>query len=371
MTDISTININHETGSYDIQIGHDLLPSVARSLQEIAATGPVGIISNARINDLYGGVIRSTLNQAGYLTRTILIPEGEAFKTLASAEQVITALIAQGMERSGTILTLGGGVITDLGGFVASVLFRGVKLVHIPTTLLAMVDAAVGGKTGVNHKSGKNLIGSFYQPDLVLIDVDTLTTLDNRDRISGYAEMFKMGAIRDTNYLEFLVDNMATCLDSESGDVLIKAIARSCELKAEVVEADEKEGDLRRILNFGHTLGHAIEATLGYGTVRHGEAVILGMYGAGWLSNQVGELTKESWSKLSRMLKQIPLDLPLDKLDSTAIEKATRLDKKVANSQLHFVFLRELGEAHMQTGIPALMIKLAVDGIKEAWGGSS
>jgi len=371
MPDMSTININHETGSYDIQIGRDLLASVASSLSEIDASGPVGIISNARINDLYGGIIRSTLNQAGYVTRTILIPEGEAFKTLASAEQVISALISQGMERSGTILTLGGGVITDLGGFVASILYRGVKLVHIPTTLLSMVDAAVGGKTGVNHKSGKNLIGSFYQPDLVLLDVNTLSTLDSRDRISGYAEMFKMGAVRDTTYLDYLVKNMSSCLDAEPSEILITAVARSCELKAEVVEADEKEGDLRRILNFGHTLGHAIEATLGYGTVRHGEAVILGMWGAGWLSNQVGELKQESWSKLSRMLKQIPLDLPLDKLDPTAIEQATRLDKKVADSQLHFVLLRELGEAHMQTGIPALMIKLAVDGIKEAWGASS
>ncbi len=367
MAESRLLKISHQTGSYEIRIDQNLLPQVAELLLGISASGPVGIISNATVNDLHGGLIRDSLKSAGFVTRTILIPEGEEYKTLASAEQVISALIAQGMERSGTILTLGGGVVTDLGGFVASILYRGVKLVHVPTTLLAMVDAAVGGKTGVNHSSGKNLIGSFYQPDLVIMDVNTLETLQLRDRISGYAEMFKMGAIRDTSYLEFLVENMDVCLQSESSEVLIQAISRSCELKAEVVEADEKEADLRRILNFGHTLGHAIEATLGYGVVRHGEAVILGMYGGGWLSNQVGDLADEAWHKLSSMLTKIPLKISLKALDPDAIEQATRLDKKVANSQLSFVLLHRLGEAYMQTGVPTLMIKLAVDAIRGAW----
>ena len=367
MTKSSIIKITHQVGSYEIHVGQNMIDKVADLLSSVGASGPVGIISNATVNDLYGGGIRETLNQAGLVTRTILIPEGEEYKTLASAEQVMSALIAQGMERSGTILTLGGGVVTDLGGFVASILYRGVKLVHIPTTLLSMVDAAVGGKTGVNHSSGKNLIGSFYQPDLVIMDVNTLKTLQSRDRISGYAEMFKMGAIRDTDYLEFLVDNMDACLGTESSEVLIKAISRSCALKAQVVEADEKEADLRRILNFGHTLGHAIEFTLGYGVVRHGEAVILGMYGAGWLSNQVGDLSQKDWDKLSAMLIKIPLKLSLKSLNPEAIEQATRLDKKVANSQLNFVLLHRLGEAYMQSGIPALMIKLVVDAIKSAW----
>ncbi len=369
MSDSSTIKITHSTGSYEICVGRNLIRSVAELLSGINATGPVGIISNAKINDLYGGPIREAFKQADFVTRTILIPMGEEYKTLASAEQVMSALIAQGMERSGTILTLGGGVVTDLGGFVASILFRGVKLVHIPTTLLSMVDAAVGGKTGVNHSSGKNLIGSFYQPDLVIMDVETLKTLEIQDRISGYAEMFKMGVIRDTKYLKFLVDNMDACISPDSSDILIQAISRSCELKAAVVESDEKESDLRRILNFGHTLGHAIESTLGYGIVRHGEAVILGMYGAGWLSNQVGDLSSEDWDSLSTMLKRIPLQLPLKSLNPEAIEKATRLDKKVAKSQLNFVLLHGLGDAYVQPGIPMLMIKLAVDAIKTAWEG--
>jgi len=367
MDNYSAININHQLGSYEIRVGKRLLLSLGDYLYDLKASGPIGIISNATVNDLYGGVVRDSLKEAGYLTRTILIPEGEQYKTLASAEQVISALIAQGMERSGTIITLGGGVVTDLGGFVASVLFRGVKLIHIPTTLLSMVDAAVGGKTGVNHRSGKNLIGSFYQPELVVMDVETLESLQQRDRVSGYAEMFKMGAIRDTDYLEYLDANMDQCLADESSEVLVKAIVRSCELKAEVVEADEKEADLRRILNFGHTLGHAIETTLGYGVVRHGEAVILGMYGAGWLSNQVGELPEDQWNALGSMLTKIPMDIKLDTLDADAIEQATRLDKKVANSQLSFVLLDKLGSAHMQSGIPVLMIKLAVDALKKAW----
>ena len=369
MPDSSALTVTYKTGTYEIRVGRNLLDSVSELLTSVGASGPVGIISNAAVNDLYGGPIREALNQAGLVTRTILIPEGEEYKTLASAEQVMSALIAQGMERSGTILTLGGGVVTDLGGFVASILYRGVKLVHIPTTLLSMVDAAVGGKTGVNHSSGKNLIGSFYQPDLVIMDIKTLETLQVRDRISGYAEMFKMGVIRDTSYLEFLVDHMEACLAVDSGDILIQAITRSCELKAEVVEADEREADLRRILNFGHTLGHAIESTLGYGVVRHGEAVILGMFGAGWLSNQVGDLSMKDWDKLSAMLKSIPLELPLESLNPEAIEMATRLDKKVANSQLNFVLLHSLGDAYMQTGVPTLMLKLAVDAIRTAWEG--
>lgn len=369
MPEIAEVKVAYGSGEYKVLIGADILSSIAERLAGINALGPIGIVSNSHVNELYGGAIRAALNQAGFITRTILIPEGEEYKTLASAEQVISALISQGMERSGTIITLGGGVVTDLGGFVASVLYRGVKLVHIPTTLLSMVDAAVGGKTGVNHRSGKNLIGSFYQPALVLMDVNTLGTLDKRDIVSGYAEMFKMGAILDKNYLESLVDGMQEGLELSSSKALISAIARSCELKAEVVQADEKEADLRRILNFGHTLGHAIEATLGYGVIRHGEAVILGMYGAGWLSNQVGELSDDEWGRLAEMLIRFPLEFPMDNLSPEAIEKATRLDKKVANSELNFVLLRKLGEAHMQSGIPVLMIKLAVEAIRKAWEG--
>ncbi len=368
MTDPKRLKISHQTGSYEVLVGKNLLAQIGEYLRVIRATGPVGIITNNTVNELYGGVIRDHLRSVGLLTRTILIPDGEAYKTLASAEQVISALIAQGMERSGTILTLGGGVVTDLGGFVASVLFRGVKLVHIPTTLLSMVDAAVGGKTGVNHSSGKNLVGSFYQPDLVLMDIDTLKSLEDRDRVSGFAEMFKMGVIRDTAYLDFLMSNLLTLIEGSADEILITAIARSCALKAEVVEVDEKEADLRRILNFGHTLGHAIETTLGYGVIRHGEAVILGMYGAGWLSSQIGTLPQEDWNKLAAMLLKIPLDVPIESLDADAIEASTRKDKKVANSQLNFVLLNRLGEPQMQSGIPVLMIKLAVDALKKAWG---
>ncbi|MCF7823311.1 MAG: 3-dehydroquinate synthase [Candidatus Marinimicrobia bacterium] len=367
MPEIQRLELKHQLGKYDCLVGSDLLPRLPEFLQKINAAGPIGIITNKKVNDLYGDTLRTSLQTADYVTRTILIPDGEAYKTLATVEQALSALIAQGMERSGTIVTLGGGVSTDLGGFVASILFRGIKLVHIPTTLLAMVDASVGGKTGVNHSSGKNLIGSFYQPDLVLMDIDTLKSLAVRDRVSGYGEMFKMGAIRDAEYLEFLSTHMEALIEGIPDENLTKAIARSCALKAQVVEADEKESDLRRILNFGHTIGHAIETSLGYGEIRHGEAVILGMYAAGWLSNQVGNLSSSEWEKLAELLKRIPMKLNLDSLDPATIEKITRLDKKVANSQLNFVLLNKLGEAQIQVGIPILMIKLAVEAIKKAW----
>ena len=363
----TALKVKHQTGEYQVLVGSDLLSDLVEHLAGIQAVGPLGIITNSTVNDLYGDQIRETLRAAGFVTRTILVPDGEAFKTLASAEQLISALIAQGMERSGTILALGGGVITDLGGFVASILFRGVKLVHLPTTLLAMVDAAVGGKTGVNHIQGKNLIGSFYQPSLVLMDVDTLTSLDHRDRVSGFAEMLKMGIIRDPAYLDQLYSHREQYLSAAPGEELARAIAHSVELKAQVVEADEKEAALRRILNFGHTVGHAIETTLGYGVIRHGEAVILGMYAAGWLSHQLTGLSDAQWLRLSDILVAVPLKAPIQNLDSNAIELATRMDKKVANSDLYFVLLKEIGEPHMQSGIPSLMIKLAVDAIKKAW----
>ncbi len=367
MSEATHITIRHQTGNYDLHVGASLLTELPKLLESIEASGPVGIITNNKVNALYGAILRAGLKAAGVVTRTILIPDGEEYKTLASAEQVISALIAQGMERSGTIITLGGGVTTDLGGFVASTLYRGVKLVHIPTTLLAMVDAAVGGKTGVNHPSGKNLIGSFYQPELVVIDVNTLASLDYRDRVSGYAEMLKMGAIRDHEYLDLLVAKMDELLNSSTGEVWIQAITRSCELKAEVVEADEKEADLRRILNFGHTLGHALETTLGYGEIRHGEAVILGMYGAGWLSNQIGSLSDIEWQEFAQILLRIPFSVALESIDPSVIEQVTRLDKKMANAQLNFVLLKKLGEAEIKANIPVVMIKLAVDVLKNVW----
>lgn len=367
MSDLTRLKITHEIGQYECLIGSKLIENTAEYLKSVNASGPIGIITNNTVNELYGTALRDSLQSAGLVTRTILIPEGEAYKNLATVQQVMDALIAQGMERSGTIVTLGGGVTTDLGGFVAAILFRGVKLVHIPTTLLSMVDAAVGGKTGVNHKSGKNLIGSFYQPDLVLMDVNTLSSLDERDRVSGYAEMLKMGAICDIEYFNFLNENLDELINAEPGEKLVQAISRSCELKAEVVETDEKEAGLRRILNFGHTLGHAIETKLGYGKIRHGEAVILGMYGAGWLSNQAGDLNEDDWKVLADSLTSIPMKTLIEGLDPAEIEEITHLDKKVAHSQLHWVLLKQLGEHDIRPGIPSLMVRLAVEAINNAW----
>lgn len=361
------LTIRHTRGEYDILIGAGLLNDFVTQTAGIVGKGPVGILCNATVNELYAESLRQTFKQAGIVTRTILIPDGEEYKTLATAEQVITALIQQGIDRSSTIVTIGGGVTTDLGGFVASVLYRGIKLIHIPTTLLAMVDASVGGKTGVNHKSGKNLIGTFFQPDRVLMDTDTLESLTVRDRVAGFGEMLKMGAILDREYFEFLSMNMNDIIHPRNQRSVTRAILRSCELKAQVVENDEKEAGLRRILNFGHTLGHAIENTLGYGRIRHGEAVIAGMYGAGWLSNQVGNLSNSEWGELAQVLKSIPLELAIDDLDSQGIEKATRLDKKVSEGALHFILLENIGSAVVKSGIPTLMIKLAVDVIKKAW----
>jgi len=367
MTSLPPLSVTHRSGSYELVIGRGLLAEVGSQLVKIGASGPSGIISNNRVNTLYGEQLRTSLQAAGFITRTILVPDGEDYKTLASAEQVLSALITQGMERSGTIITLGGGVITDLGGFVASVLYRGVRLIHIPTTLLAMVDASVGGKTGVNHVQGKNLIGSFYQPDLVLMDVNVLKSLEYRDRVSGFAEMVKMGAILDGHYFEKLFQTMPGLLDTQDDQQLAVLIRRGCELKAQIVAEDEQEADRRRILNFGHTLGHALENILGYGSIRHGEAVILGMYGAGWLSHQVGTLSDTAWRAFARYLRSIPMELTIPPLDGAAVVRLVQLDKKVADGQLYFVLLTQLGSTVLQANIPTLMIKLAVDAINKVW----
>jgi len=361
------LTIRHLAGEYPIYVEPGSLYSLGKRMTVAGLRGPVGIITHPHLNDQIGEAVRANLMAAGFQTRTVLVPDGERFKKLATAEQVINALLEQKMERNGTILALGGGVIGDLAGFVAAIIFRGVNFVQVPTSLLAMVDASVGGKTAVNHPRGKNLVGAFHQPQMVLIDPELLSTLSERDRIGGFAEMLKMGLIRDAAYVARLQEAREAILGLTDLDVVAETVARSCELKAQVVELDEREQGLRRTLNFGHTIGHAIERTSRYGTFRHGEAVLLGMYGAAWISNQLKHLGDAEWRQVAELLKAIPLEQSVQDLDPVAIEAATHFDKKVADNRVHFILLKGIGATLINDRVPIKLVQQAVQQIKQTW----
>ena len=270
------------------------------------------------------------------------LPDGEAFKTMETASSVLDKLVEARAGRDTTLVALGGGVVGDITGFAAACYMRGVAFIQVPTTLLAQVDSSVGGKTGVNHPQGKNLIGAFHQPRIVLIDTATLGTLSDRELRAGMAEVIKYGAIADKTFFEWLEQNMDALL-AKDPDALAHAVQRSCEIKAAVVAEDERESGARAILNFGHTFGHAIEHCQGYGDWLHGEAVAAGMIMAG----ELGGLADVDLSRLRALVASAGLPTAPPPSGSKALLEAMRLDKKVQRKQLRFVLLRALGEAYV------------------------
>jgi 3-dehydroquinate synthase len=279
------------------------------------------------------------------------LPDGEQHKTLTNAARVLDELAASHAHRDATIVALGGGVVGDIAGFAAACYMRGIAFIQVPTTLLAQVDSSVGGKTGVNHEQGKNLIGAFHQPKLVLIDTHTLTTLPDRELIAGLAEVIKYGAIADLEFLGWLEANMGELLRRDP-DALAYAIQRSCELKAAVVAEDERETGRRAILNFGHTFGHAIENSLGYGEWLHGEAVAAGMLMAAELSN----ISEGDLQRLRNLIKAAGLPACPPAISAEKMRAAMEMDKKVQAKQLRFVLLRSLGDAYLNSDYDARLL---------------
>lgn len=362
-----TITIKHATGKYPILVQPNSLDALGERFQRHNLKGPVGIVTNHKVNDLYGDRVREALKTEGFVTRTILMPDGEPFKNLATVEQLINALLKQKMERNGTILALGGGVTGDVTGFVASILFRGVRWVQVPTTLLSQVDASVGGKTGVNHDLGKNIIGAFHQPELVVIDPQVNLTLETRDRLSGYAEMLKMAFILDPSFLDVLTKYRDKIIDGDDVNMLSRAISRSVALKARVVTEDERESNRRRILNFGHTFAHALEKVTAYKRYRHGEAVLLGMYAGGWLSNQVSGLSNDNWDMMRAILRDVPFDQQVDDLDAAEVVAAMEGDKKTRDDRIHYVLLKRFGDVTITDEVSPTAAQLAVQAMKAAF----
>jgi 3-dehydroquinate synthase len=324
--------------SYPILIGSGLLDAFDFSphLEGKRAL----IVSDDTVAPLYLARVQARLGDQAI--GAVTFPAGEEHKTLATVQKVLDALVAAHAGRDVTVLALGGGVVGDISGFAAACYMRGVSFIQVPTTLLAQVDSSVGGKTGVNHPGGKNLIGAFHQPRLVLVDTDTLMTLPERELRAGLAEVIKHGAIADADYFAWLEDNVDQLL-TRDGESLAKAIHRSCEIKAAVVAEDETERGRRAILNFGHTFGHAIERSLGYGDWLHGEAVAAGMIMAAGLS----PLDDESTDRLRSLLRAAGLPVAPPPIGSAAMADAMQLDKKALDGQLRFVLLKALGAAYV------------------------
>ena len=329
--------------SYPIQIGRGLIAD-ASTWQPLVEDRGVILVTDDHVGPLYGEAVQAALTGASQLTEVVL-PAGESHKDMTSIQKILDAALAEKHERGSLFVALGGGVVGDMTGFAAACFLRGADFVQVPTTLLAQVDSSVGGKTGVNHAMGKNLIGAFHQPQQVVVDLDTLATLPAREYATGLAEVIKYGLIRDAEFFAWLIDNVEALKRQEEA-ALAFAIERSCGIKAVVVAADEREGGVRAHLNFGHTFGHAIERIQGYGDWLHGEAVAAGMVLASRLSVLRGTLDSEVVDQLTAFNQAVGLPVaPPAGVTTQAMLEAMGSDKKVSGGKVRYIVLSQLGEA--------------------------
>ena len=329
--------------SYPICFARGGLETIGEMLNDHQFYKRVALITNPLIMNLYGDTVICSLKNAGFDPLLIEVPDGEKYKTLNQVRKIYDDLLAQKVDRYTSIIALGGGVIGDVAGFAAATYLRGVPYVQVPTTLLAQVDSSVGGKTGVNHPSGKNLIGAFYQPKLVFIDVEVLKTLKRRDLKAGLAEVVKYGILSDEKLFSFLERNTEKILNLDKHS-LMTIIRRSCEIKALIVEEDEREKGLRAILNLGHTFGHAIELLTNFRKYRHGEAVALGIVLAGKISNKLGLCKKDVSERIKALLFKIGLPVDLPKIPVDKFIKAMALDKKVKEGKVRLILIEKIGK---------------------------
>lgn len=330
--------------AYPAHIGEGILGRTGEFLTEIGRPEKVAVVTDPTVAGFYLKTVEDSLAKAGFDFVSIFVPEGEEHKNLESVSAIYDKLVSERFDRTGFLIALGGGVIGDVAGFAAATFLRGIPYAQVPTTLLAQVDSSIGGKTGVNHREGKNLIGAFYQPRLVVIDVAALRTLPRREFAAGLAEVIKYGIIEDPELfglLEKKIERFAR-LDRE---VLIQAISASCAIKARVVEKDERESDYRSVLNFGHTIGHALESITGYRRFLHGEAVAIGMVKAAAISVREGLCDEGSLSRIRELILRagLPTEIPLD-IDPRDLVRAMEIDKKSKRGKVRFVLCRGIGK---------------------------
>ena len=350
LVNMQTLTVDLGDRSYPIHIGAGLLDRAELIVPHLAQKR-VAIVTNTTVAPLYLERLSATLAAAGVAVHPVVLPDGEAYKNWETLNLIFDALLSWRAERRTTLIALGGGVIGDMTGFAAACYQRGVPFIQIPTTLLSQVDSSVGGKTGINHPLGKNMVGAFYQPKAVLADTDTLKTLPPRELSAGLAEVIKYGFIRDAEFLVWLETHMdrLRALDTEA---VAHAIYRSCEIKAQVVGEDEREGGIRAILNLGHTFGHAIEAGMGYGNWLHGEAVGAGMALAAETSRRLGWITDADVARVGALIRAAGLpDVAPDMAPEAWLDYMGH-DKKVESGRLRFVLLKKLGEAVVTGDVP-------------------
>lgn len=351
---MQTLTVALGDRAYPIHVGSGLLNQPELILPYLK-NQQVAIVTNTTVGPLYLARVQNVLRQANVKMVPIVLPDGEVYKDSASLNQIYEILLQNRMERKATLIALGGGVIGDLTGFAAATYLRGVPFIQIPTTLLAQVDSSVGGKTGINHPLGKNMVGAFYQPQLVLADTETLNTLPDRELSAGLAEIIKYGLISDLPFFEWLEANMERLL-ARDPPTLTYAILHSCRDKADVVAADEREAGRRALLNLGHTFGHAIEAGMGYGAWLHGEAVGAGMIMAATLSQQMGWLSPQDVARIRALIIKARLPDTAPHLDHEKYLDLMGLDKKVEDGKLRFVLLKAIGAAVISEVPPAPLL---------------
>ncbi|MFM2170802.1 MAG: 3-dehydroquinate synthase [Verrucomicrobiota bacterium] len=356
------VSVDLAERSYDVLVAEGILTQIGTHLAECGLSGKAAIITDSTVAELHAPALRSALDDAGIASSLHVFPSGEASKSLETTTTVCRQLAEAGHDRKSFVIALGGGVVGDLAGFVAALFYRGIPFVQIPTTIVSVVDSSVGGKTGVNIPEGKNLIGSFHQPKLVLIDPLTLATLPPREYREGFAEAIKHAAIRDATMLDDLA-----ALDPESRFVPASLIARNIAIKARIVEADEHETrGLRALLNFGHTIGHGIEASRPYGEILHGEAIALGIRAALHLSEIHAGLPSHDAKRILSLLQKFSLPLVLDKQISTElIWKKLARDKKFESGSIRFVLLRQAGDAYVDASLKREDLHNAIDLLRE------
>ncbi len=346
--------------SYTIATGTGILREIGKSLERFDFSKSAAIVSNPTVFALYGKTLTDSLSDSGFQVVEIILPDGEEYKNLSSVEIIYEQLLKMRFDRRSVLIALGGGVIGDITGYAASTYMRGIDFIQVPTTLLAQVDSSVGGKTGVNHALGKNMIGTFWQPRLVWVDISTLHSLSRRNFLAGIAEIIKYGIIWESAFFDFLEKKREAILSLNPDDVS-HIITRSCEIKADVVSRDERESGLRAILNFGHTIGHAIETVTGYTTFLHGEAVAIGMHVEALIAQEEGLIKSAEVSRIQHLLKTfgLPTEIPAG-IDVSALMSAMKLDKKAVSGDVKFILPEQIGTVRIQGNITEKAIQQAI-----------
>jgi 3-dehydroquinate synthase len=357
------IHVNLGTRSYDIVVEPGALATTGDRLRALRVGRRVAVFTNPAVARTHAGPVVQSLEQAGFSVTVVEVPEGETAKSLATAEHCWEQCLLAGLDRTSTVVALGGGTVGDVGGFVAATYMRGMNFVPIPTTVLAQVDASSGGKTAINHPKAKNLIGAFHQPRLVIVDPETVLTLPDREFRSGLAEIVKHGVVLDAAYFDE-VERDASALGARDMATLVRVIAGSCRLKGSVVERDEREAELRHVLNHGHTIGHALEAATGYATWTHGEAVALGMAAEGWLAQRLGITREATVRRVEALLLALGLPVRASGIDADAVLAAIAHDKKARDGRVPFVLAPSIGAFTLVYEVGPDLVGAALDAIR-------